>query len=296
MDLELNKKTCRLLFKTEKYAGVDSAEYLIDGKKATVLDFGVKAEIGKGTAEELGIIAAEASMGTLGKVKIEKGALQVNIPKNPAIATLACQLAGWGTEIEGKKKLGSGPARILARKPGKIIDAAGYFETSQEAALVLETDTLPDREACKTILEATKASDLVIAAFREDTLTGLINVLARIVEVGVFRLHNMGYDVKNISSATGYVPMIPLGPEAMFEANDAIIYRGKVALEVKGWPSHLAEEAVSRSSPSYGKAFREIYEEAGGDFYRIDARIFAPAALIAIDIKDGTRYCAGSIK
>jgi len=293
MDLELNQKTCRLLSKARNYSAI---EYEIDGKNVAVLDLGVETVIGKETAQELGILAAEASTGTLGKVKMEKDTLTVEIPNHPAVAALSCQLAGWAIEIQGKKKLGSGPARILARKPGKIIDAVGYAESSPDAALVLETDILPEREACRQILESTQASNLVIAAFRDGTMVGLINVLARIVEVGIYRLHNIGYDVKNISSATGSVPMIAQSPEAMYEANDAIIYRGKVALEAKSWHAQLAKKAVSESSPSYGKPFKEIYREAGGDFYKIDPAIFAPAELEVTDLEAGLRYRAGRIR
>ena len=293
MNLELNQKTCRLLSKAKNYDCVDFAEYEIDGKKATVLDFGAKGAIPKETATALGILAAEASMGTLGKVKVEKDAVTVKIPKHPAIATLSCQLAGWAVEIDGKKRLGSGPARILAQKPKKITDAAGYEESSHDAALVLETGTLPGKDACRNILEATQADNLVIAAFKDDTTVGIINVLARIVEVGIFRLHNLGYDAKNVVSAEGCVPMIAPGPDAMFCANDAIIYGGKVALKTKSWQAGLELKAVSMFSPFYGKTFKDIYDEAGGDFYKIDAGIFAPASLEASDLANGLKYHAG---
>lgn len=296
MDLELNQKTCRLLSKAAEYEGADSIDYEIAGKKVTVIDLGVEAEIENSTATELGILAAEASTGTLGKVRIEKDMLSIEIPELPAVATLSCQLAGWAIGIEGNKKLGSGPARILARKPEKIIDEVGYAESSRVSALMIETDTLPGKETCEKILVETGAKHLYIAAFRGDTQVGLINVLARIVEVGIFRLHNIGYDVKKIASASGSVPLIRLGKDSMYEANDAIIYHGKVSLETRAWDLQFTEKAISRSSPSYGKSFKDIYREAGCDFYKIDGRIFAPAALEITDLVDGRRYAAGRIK
>lgn len=295
MDLKLNQNTYSALEKLRKTKGVSSTEYVLGDKKAIVLDVGISAQTTGKAAEKLGLSIADASMGLLGKTTIKEGTLKVEISKHPVIATLGCQFAGWSVEIAGKKRLGSGPARILARKPGKIIDAAGYVESSDKAALILETSTLPGEEDCKRILEETKAKDLIIAAFREDSSIGLINVLARIVEVGLFRLHNIGYDTRKVVWSEGTVPIPPLGKDIMYTSNDAIIYRGTVSIEADGWDAALTDKAVSKSSQAYGKNFKEIFKEAGGDFYKIDPGIFAPAQVKVKDLQNGKSYSAGSV-
>ena len=295
MDLKLNRKAIDLLNKCTGMADVEVMEYYLDGKTATIIDLGVSTEVNKETAKKAAVYAAEASLGGLGKVEKKGMNITVDIPNHPAIATLGCQLAGWAIDMDGKHKLGSGPARILARKPGKIIDKIGYAESSDEAALVLETDILPNKETCRRILEETHAQKLTVAAFRDSSYVGLVNVLARIVEVGIFRASNLGYDTKNIVSASGTVPMPALGPDTMYTSNDAIIYRGIVRIETTQWNSDLTEKAVSKSSPSYGKTFKDIYNEAGGNFYKIDPAIFAPAVLEVKDLVNGEKYSAGKV-
>lgn len=290
MDLNLNLKTYEIL----QGIGVgESMEFDIDGRRATVLDLGVNVEV---VDESVARSVAEASMGSLGQVGIEGDKLCVDIPAHPSVATLSCQLAGWSIEIGGKKKLGSGPARIPAKKPGALIDKVGYHESSEKSSLVLETNVLPDKGVCRKILDATGSNELIIAAFRDDSTVGLINVLARIVEVGLFRLHNLGFDVNRISSAGGEVAIPPLTRDIMFTSNDAIIYQGLVFLEVDGWVPDLTAKAVSKSSSVYGKSFKEIFSEAGGDFYKIDPDIFAPARLEVTDLRDGKEYSSEEVK
>jgi len=275
--------------------GVLCTEYRYGEKKTTLLDMGVTTPIKGKTAEKLGLLAADSAMGLLGKTSIKEGTIRVEISKSPAIATLGCQLAGWAIDINGKKRPGSGPARLPAKKPERIIKAIGYTESSDKAALLLETNDLPGEETCRHILEETKADKVIIAAFREDSMIGLINVLARIVEVGMFRLHNMGYDTRKIIWAEGTVQMPPLGRDIMYASNDAIIYRGTVSMETENWDPELTEKAVSKASPAYGRSFKDIYNEADGDFYKIDQQIFAPARIKIKDLRDGKNYTAGSV-
>ncbi|MBN2251449.1 MAG: hypothetical protein JW724_05185 [Candidatus Altiarchaeota archaeon] len=294
--MNLNQTSYGLLEGLKEHDCVQTVEYATEAGYATVLDAGVKAEIDGKKAWEIGLKIAEASMGSLGKAEKKGSRLSVEIPRQVAVATLGCQLAGWPIELSGKKSLGSGPARILAKKPAGIIDVVGYTEKSEKAALILETCTLPGKETCEGILKATGADSLIIAAFRGDYIVGLVNVLARIVEVGVYRLHNIGFDVKKIVSARGSVPVPPLDDDVMYTSNDAIIYQGTVSLEVECWNPQDTKDAISKASPAYGKRFKEIYEEAGGNFYGIDPRIFAPAILEVLDLSGGRGYSAGEVK
>ena len=233
-------------------------------------------------------------MGELGRVYIKDKRITVKIEKNPSVATLGCQLAGWAIDINGKNKLGSGPARILARKPGVVIDAIGYHESPENAAILIETDVLPNEAICRKLLEDTCAKKLIVACFSGNSMVGLINVMARVIEVAIYRLYNLGYDVNRIISASGTAPIPPMSKDIMFTANDALIYGGSVSLVVNEWDPKLTEMAISKASDAYGRSFKEIFLEAG-DFYKVDPGIFATAGLKVTDITNGMEYTAGEI-
>jgi methenyltetrahydromethanopterin cyclohydrolase len=112
------------------------------------------------------------------------------------------------------------------------------------------------------------------------------------VEVGFYRLLNLDYDLNQIISAEGSVPLIKPSKDSMFEANDAIIYHGMVSLTTDSWDPALSDRVVSRGSGAFGKPFKQIYEEAKGNFYDIPADIFAPASLTVQDKKTKKTYTA----
>ena len=281
--MNLNKKCYGILKELEDVAEV--TEY----DNARVLDLGINKDAG----EEAAIKVAEVTMGSLGEVRLEDTRIRVTIPEKPSVACMSCQLAGWAIPIRGKNKLGSGPARILAKKPSDIVDRIAYHEKSDKAVIAIETSVLPDEKTCNYILEETGAKELIIAAFRENSGVGLVNIMARVVEMALFRLDNLGYDTNQIISAEGTAPLPRLDDRIMFTSNDAIIYGGSVRIEVNDWDAELTEKAVSKASKFYGKSFEEILNEASGDFYNIDPDIFAPAEL---DISfEGNHYHVGSV-
>ncbi len=230
---------------------------------------------------------AEACMGGLGKVDIENDNLVVGCKGRVALATMGCQLSGWS--INGA--LGSGPARILARKPKEIFNFLGYSENAKKAVLFLETDGGVGEDLYRTILEKTQTEKLMVAVFSGRSMVGKINVLARVLEMAVFRLYHLGYDIRNVVYGKGSVPVPKSNDPGL--CNDAIIYFGSVHLKVKGWDKNLTEKCVSGSSKIHGKRFNEILKDAGGDFYKIDPGIFAPAELTVNDARTGKRYHAG---
>lgn len=290
MSPTINEKAYELLRELITREEVVVSESDLPQGKVTLLDCGVNSKISE---NEVGSKVAEASMGGLGSVSIVEKKVKVEIPSQVALATLSCQLAGWSIKINGKNSLGSGPARILARKPKNIIDQVGYHEEAEKAALILETDNLPRKEVCEEILMATKAKELVIAVFKGTSQVGLINILARVVELGVFRLNHLGYDVRKINYAQGKVPLSKPG---IFATNDALIYSSEILFKVEQWDEELTEKAVSSCCPSYGKSFQEIFQEAGEDFYKIPPEIFAPAKIIIADLEKGKEYKAGEVK
>ena len=109
MDLNLNERAAQLLEEASSRA-CDVVDY----GKSCVLDFSDCER------DEAACLVAAASCGGLASVKVEGGRVKVEVSKNPAVATLSCQLAGWMKNFQGKPAFCSGPARILAKKPREI--------------------------------------------------------------------------------------------------------------------------------------------------------------------------------
>lgn len=283
--LNLNNTSYDRLIKLRD--GLKTIEY----DNALILDLGVTSGLTKNKAEKLAPVVAEASMGFLGSITVKRGNVNVNINRYPHIATLSCQLAGWNIPVQSGNALGSGPARILAKKPRNIIESVGYYEESKKAALVVETESIPSQEAVRTVLKKTMAKNLIVAAFKGRSYVGLVNVLARVVEMAFFRLNFLEYDVGRVESASGVVP-IPANADA-FSANDAIIYAGSVEIRTRGWDETLSDRITSAASKSYGERFETIYEQAGGDFYNIDPAVFAPAQVEITDTTSSKQYTLG---
>jgi methenyltetrahydromethanopterin cyclohydrolase len=289
--MNLNEDSYKTLISLNRFKGIVKTALSLDSKKVVIFDAGVKAKLSKKDSSAVGILTARASTGNLAEVSIKNKSISVSIEKNVAIATLGCQMAGWSINIAGDNAMGSGPARILARKPGNIFEKISYKEKSENAALILESNRIPDLDSCRYIMEKIDPKNMAIATFKGDSEVGLLNVLARVVEIAVYRLNFLGYDVRNIASAKGSVE-IPRECD-MCSANDALIYNSKVELEVNSWDKTLTEKCVSTSCKSYGQKFKEIYDKAHCDFYRIDESIFAPAKIIVKEINSAKTHKAG---
>jgi methenyltetrahydromethanopterin cyclohydrolase len=142
-------------------------------------------------------------------------------------------------------------------------------------------------------------------------LAGSTQVSGRIVETGLHKLENLGLDPNVVEYAWGYAPIIPLHPkfnEAMGRTNDAIMYGGtayfmvdyesdeeleEIVRHAPSSSSRLLQEAMAKAKKS--PRFRDIFKEAGFDFYEIDPDIFAPARIIANNIRTGKLFRAGSL-
>jgi len=299
MNLEVNEKAYNLLdtIETErKVINVEGGENSNVSGEVIVLDIGVTDKTkDAGSNVKSGITTAEAATGCIGKISIKDGKIYVSIPEYPSIATLSCQMAGWRFKINNEIAIGSGPAKMAARVPKETIERIGYFENPKKAALLLETNIMPNEETARKILEKTKAKKVIVAAFRDDSVVGLINVLARVVEMGFYRLDYLKFDTNRAVSGEGFVPIPKLNTEIMYTSNDALIYGADVTINVNGWDENLTDKISSSSSPAYGKPFKDIFTEAGGDFYKIDLGIFAPAKITIIDTKNNKQYVSGHI-
>jgi methenyltetrahydromethanopterin cyclohydrolase len=171
-----------------------------------------------------------------------------------------------------------------------------YTDTSTIAIIVLETSKKPDTPVIEYI--ATKCrvppENLFIFLTPTSSLTGSTQISGRIVESGLHKLIEVGFDPNNVLSGYGYAPIAPLHPDltkAMGRTNDMILYGG-IALFTVSWDDdHVLRELIkqipSSASKDYGKPFCEIFKDANHNFYNIDPALFAPAMIMVNNVKTG---------
>ena len=85
----------------------------------------------------------------------------------------------------------------------------------------------------------------------------------------------------------------------MGRTNDAIIYGGRIQLWVDcddGQIESVIKQVPSSSSSSFGEKFIDLFNQAGGDFYKMDPMLFSPAWIRMTNLKTGRTFEAGGVK
>ncbi len=278
-----------------------------DSAGAMLLDAGVKAQGSYGA----GVAMTELCLAGLGKASLFHAKYgNVSLPSifvetaYPAIATLGSQFAGWQIKTENYSAMCSGPGRALSLKPKEIYDKIEYRDESDQAILVLESDSMPSKEAINYLSRKCNISTrgLVIMVASTSSIAGSVQISGRIVETGIHKLMQIGFDPKKILHGCGYAPIAPIHPEsqkAMGRTNDALYYGGEVYYTVDMEDDEKLRDFVikapSSTAKDYGKPFYEILRAANYDFYRIDPNLFAPAVVSINNIRSGATYTAGKI-
>ena len=273
----------------------------------TIIDAGIRAE----GSIKAGKVITEICLGGLGKVAIssmqlgKKSFSSISVSTDyPAISTLGSQLAGWQIKSGSFQALGSGPARALALKPKSVFEKIAYKDDYDETVLVLETGKEPPRDVISSVAESCRvATDkLNIVLVPITSISGLAQVSGRVVETGIYKLTNLGFDPKLITRAWGSAPILPVHRdpvEAMGRSNDSILYGGEVHILVNYGDDEelmqLTQKSVSSDSKQYGQPFAEILRRMEFDFYKIDSKLFAPAIMTIENMKSGRTFSAGKI-
>ncbi|MCS7112175.1 MAG: methenyltetrahydromethanopterin cyclohydrolase [Ignisphaera sp.] len=292
--------------------GVDLAHELkveiLNVGGATVIDAGVKV----GGSVDSGILVSKVCLGGLASVSLTP--LLIEDMALPAIAVstdypiescIASQLAGWRIKVGEFFANGSGPARVLAKKPRKLFESIGYTEQSDEAALVLETSRIPNEDVIKYISSETgvEPKNIYIVVVAPNSIAGTVQVSARIVETGIFKLNTIGFDIKCIKYGFGVCPIAPIHPDPlvmMGRTNDMLLYGGSTYYVVSYPDDAKLREYVNKtpssSSRDYGKSFVELVKQFGEEIlYKVDPNIFAPATVTVNNISSGRTFKAGYI-
>ena len=275
----------------------------------TLIDAGAKRRGGV----EAGLIVAKICLGGLGDVTLTSDG---SIPRwpwticvrssQPVLACLGSQYAGWSlSHGEGRGAffaLGSGPARSLAQKEA-LFEEIGYRDAASRTTLVIESGRPPPAEVVEKVAAecGLPPSALTIIFAPTQSLTGGVQVVARVLEVALHKAHALKFPLARIVDGFGAAPLSPPHPDfmtAMGRTNDAIIYGGRVHLFVTGPADEaraLAEALPSRASRDYGAPFRDIFKRFNGDFYAIDPMLFSPAQTLVTAVATGATFRAGAV-
>lgn len=248
-----------------------------------------------------------------GFVELEMLEVQTN---EPIIACMGSQYAGWRVKVkkvndEGKKKthfkcMSSGPARALALKEKDLYKEIDYKDNYNRAFLVLETNQEPDELVAEYVAKKCKVTpDNVFLMYAPTAcLAGSVQIAARIVETSIHKFLELGMDPTWIKRGSGICPVAPVADDdfkAMGWTNDCIIFTGNVTLNVdvpkkdEAELIELIKKCPSSASSSYGKPFAEVFQEAGGDFYKIDPGMFAPARITVVNRETSNIITEGNL-
>ncbi|NUB13537.1 methenyltetrahydromethanopterin cyclohydrolase [Azospirillum brasilense] len=273
----------------------------------------IDAGIGHSGGLEAGRRIAELCMGGLGRVALGPVPGPPSWPfgvtvhsAQPVLACLGSQYAGWSLSHGSGKgaffALGSGPGRALARQEA-LFDELAYRDTADTAAFVMEATAVPPAELIAHIAATCgiAADRLTLILTPTQSLAGTTQVVARVLEVALHKLHALGFPLDRVVDGIGMAPLPPPGGKfltAMGRTNDAILYGGTVHLHVAG-PDGKAEDLAHRlpssASRDHGRPFAEVFAAAKGDFYAIDPMLFSPARVTVTAIDSGRSFHGGTL-
>ena len=305
-NISVNKNALKIveeILKNEEFLRIEQ----LKESGATIIDAGIRAFGGYSA----GCLVTEASLGGLGKTSITYSSLgNLYLPtifvetSYPTISTLGAQFAGWNIKIDKYFAMGSGPARALALKPKKIFEKIDYKDESEIAIILLETDKVPSIDVLKYIADECKVDLKNLYAIVAPTcsIVGSVQISGRIVETGIHKLLEVGFDVNKIIYGCGTAPISPLHSNSaicMGRTNDALCYGGItsyiVDVEDDEELVEIGSKVPSSTSKDYGKPFYETFKAAGFDFYKIDANLFAPAVIYLNNKRSGKTFKFGKI-
>jgi len=271
----------------------------------TIIDAGIETD----GSEQAGKLIAEICMGGLGIINLKKTDTFPNWPletivksKHPVISCLASQYAGWNLTHEKFYALASGPGRAIARREELFKDLK-YKDQSKFIYLIMEVDKTPPKEIIEKISNDCKkaAENIILILTPTQSISGVIQVVSRVSEVGLHKLHTLKFPLENVEEVLGSAPIPPVSKDfitSMGRTNDAILYGGNVKLKVRGSDdqiNELAKKLPSTSSKDYGKPFAEIFNNYKGDFYAIDPKLFSPGKVVITSSETGKIFVEGKL-
>lgn len=304
--LTLNQRGWRIADRMEAQADRLRVTSKIIGGGARLIDAGIEVRGGFGA----GIAMAEICMGGLGNISFTPVPIEGdNWPgvtvwtDHPATACLASQYAGWTIQVDKYFAMGSGPLRAHARVEKELYGKLGYAEEAPYGVLVLEGRQPPDDPVVEWVAKKAKLtpSQLTFVIAPTASLAGGVQVVARILEVGLHKMEKLGFDVRKIVSGIGSAPLPPVAKDdlrGIGRTNDCILYGGQAHYTLEATDEELAELAPkvpASASRDYGTPFYEVFKRYKGDFYQIDPLLFSPAVVSLTSATTGRTFTAGQV-
>ncbi len=306
MDISVNHSALELVEELIDQKDKLNCKIIEQNNGSTVIDAG----IGASGSREAGRLIAEICLGGQGAVRFTTVSFDAfDMPgvvvgtNRPKLATLASQYAGWSIKVDDFFAMASGPARSLARVE-KLFDELQYQDNSSKGVLFLETRNIPSDKVTEYIADKCNISPSELVCIVAPTAcdVGSIQIAARIVEVGVHKLHELGLHPDKICTGHGIAPIAPVAKKdshAMGWTNDCILYAGRtffnVRLDETDDMASMIKQAPSIASTQYGKPFYKLFKGFGFEFYKVDPMLFSPAEVTVTDITSGAIYTAGSL-
>lgn len=309
--ISLNDRALKIV--QEMIADADALQLQVErlGNGTTVVDAGVNIA----GSLEAGRFFAEVCLGGLGHVRFcELNYGEVSLPgvnvtvSQPALACMAAQYAGWAIRVEEADSsnvfmaMGSGPARALyGAEP--LFQKLTYRDPSDVAVLALENRKLPSAHVAQWVAERCGVSTdrLYILVAPTASLVGSVQIAARVVETGLHKMLEVGFDLNEVLSGFGTCPLAPVAGDdlrAIGRTNDAVLYAGRAWYTIHGDDNYIErhiEELPSATSKDYGTPFYELFQRYQGDFYKIDPSLFSPAEVSIINVNSGRSFHAGRV-
>jgi methenyltetrahydromethanopterin cyclohydrolase len=219
----------------------------------------------------------------------------------PAIACMASQYAGWAIKRDKFFAMGSGPARALAATE-KIYLQLDYKDRADVTVLVMEGRQLPTDEVASYIADKCRVvpEHLTLLIAPTASVAGSIQIAARVVETGLHKLVELGFNVGQVLSGYGTAPIAPVARDDLHAigcTNDAILYGGRVYYTVRAEDDVLEKligQVPASASRDYGQPFYDLFKQYG-DFYKVDPMLFSPAEVILHNVISGRSYRAGRV-
>jgi len=300
--IELNRRAASLFDRlVNDAAALRVAVHSIGG--ATVVDLGIDVAGGL----EAGRRLAEICLAGYGDVSLAPpdkslGAWPTVVVRTdrPLESCLFSQYAGQQISRKGYFAMGSGPMRAACGSE-VVFTKFGYGERSDVVVGVLETRTLPTVEVVNDIAAkcGVAPGGVRLCVAPTASLAGTLQVVARSIETALHKLHELGFDLRRLTSAFGSAPLPPIGKNDMASlgrTNDAILYGGDVTLWVTGDDAsieNVGPRVPASSSKDYGRPFAEIFEQYDRDFYKIDPLLFSPAVVGFLNLDTGRSFRYG---
>jgi len=276
---------------------------------AHIIDMGVEQ---KGSFEA-GCLFAEITMADLATCRLRSHVLPGDISvmavevytAEPILACLCSQIGGYPLSSGDFAAIGSGPGRAKAALDiDHSFHYTDYRDTSDEVVFGIQANHFPDEGMVSQVVRDCRVvpENVYFLAHKTSSIVASIQVAARILEQTINKMVKKGFDLGTLEYARGFCPVAPvdLNPEAaMGKINDSLLYGGRSEFWVK-WEDHKIEEIlpalVTESSRDYGRLFRELFIEAGRDFYKMDLDIHSPASVQIVNMNSGRMFKAGTVR